>query len=85
MHIGIDTLAVFLGVGLVVGLLAGVITQGRGFGIIGNIIVGVIGAFIGFYLMRSLHMTLAPGLPGTIITATLGAVILLFFIGLLRR
>jgi uncharacterized membrane protein YeaQ/YmgE (transglycosylase-associated protein family) len=58
---------------------------GGGFGLIGNIVVGIVGAFIGFYLLQYMNVPLAPGFVGVILTATLGAVILLFIVGLLRR
>ena len=54
-------------------------------GILLNIIVGIVGAFIGSYLFPSLGLWDLPGLPGAILSATLGAVILLFVIGLIRR
>ena len=72
-------------VGLIAGWLAGLITQGGGFGLVGNIVIGIIGAFIGFYLLPYLHVPLPSSLVGTILAATLGAVILLFIVGLLRR
>jgi uncharacterized membrane protein YeaQ/YmgE (transglycosylase-associated protein family) len=72
-------------VGLIAGWLAGLITQGAGFGPIGNMVIGVIGAFIGFYLLQSLNIRLFPGLVGDILTATMGAVVVLFIVGLLRR
>jgi uncharacterized membrane protein YeaQ/YmgE (transglycosylase-associated protein family) len=73
-------------VGLIAGWLAGLITQGGGFGLIGNIIVGILGAFISFYLLRFLGLNIFPsGWIGLILTATLGSVILLFIVGLLRR
>jgi uncharacterized membrane protein YeaQ/YmgE (transglycosylase-associated protein family) len=80
-----NSLIVLLAVGLVAGWLAGLIMQGSGYGIIGNIIIGIVGAFIGFYLLRGLHVAMPYGIVGTIITATIGAVVLMFFIGLLRR
>jgi uncharacterized membrane protein YeaQ/YmgE (transglycosylase-associated protein family) len=83
--VGLEPLIIMIIVGLVAGWLAGVITQGGGFGLVGNIIIGILGAFIGFYLLAYLNVHIAPGLIGTILTATLGAVVLLFIVGLLRR
>ncbi len=72
-------------IGAVCGWLAGVIRQGYGFGLIGNIVVGILGAFIGGWLFRVLGIGLAGGIGGTIITAVIGALLLLFLIGLVRR
>ena len=69
----------FLIVGAIAGWLAGQIYKGSGFGALGNIIVGIIGAVIGGWLFR------AHGLGSAILIATLGAVILLFVAGLIRR
>jgi uncharacterized membrane protein YeaQ/YmgE (transglycosylase-associated protein family) len=83
--VNLEPLIVLIVVGLIAGWLAGLITQGAGFGVVGNIVVGIIGAFIGFYLFNYLNISLFPGLIGVVLTATLGAVILLFIVGLLRR
>ncbi|MBC7776583.1 MAG: GlsB/YeaQ/YmgE family stress response membrane protein [Phycisphaerae bacterium] len=73
-------------IGAVSGWLAGQIRQGYGFGLLGNIIVGILGAFIGGWLFRSvLHVSLGGGLLGVILTAVIGALLLLFLIGLFRR
>jgi uncharacterized membrane protein YeaQ/YmgE (transglycosylase-associated protein family) len=81
----IQSLLILLIVGAIAGWLAGIIVKGYGFGLIGNIVVGVVGAFLGSYLFPSLGLFDLPGLPGAILSATLGAVILLFVIGLIRR
>jgi uncharacterized membrane protein YeaQ/YmgE (transglycosylase-associated protein family) len=83
--VGMEPLVILIIVGLIAGWLAGLITQGGGFGVVGNIIIGILGAFIGFYLLSYLNVSIAPGRVGEILTATLGAVILLFIVGLLRR
>ncbi len=71
-------------VGLIAGWLGGKIMRGGGFGLLGNIIVGVIGAVVGGYLFRFMGLH-AGGFIGSIITATAGAVVLLFLIGLLKK
>lgn len=76
---------IFLLVGGVAGWLASLIVRGGGFGLIGDIVVGVIGAFIAGFLFPSLGFTLGSGLIGSIIHATIGAVILLFLIKLIKR
>jgi len=72
-------------IGAIAGWLAGIIVKGYGFGLIGNIVVGVIGAFIGNWLFPSLGLWDIPGIVGVIVSATLGAIILLVIIGLIRR
>lgn len=74
---------VFLVVGGVAGWLAGQITKGRGFGLPVNILVGVIGAFIGGFLLGIVGFS-ATHLLGQIISATIGAVVLLNLIRFLR-
>jgi uncharacterized membrane protein YeaQ/YmgE (transglycosylase-associated protein family) len=73
-------------VGLVAGVLASLVMGGTGYGIIGDIVIGIIGAFIGSWLFRTLGVT-SPigGLPGVILVAFVGAVVLLFIIRLVRR
>ena len=73
----------FLVVGLIAGWLAGVIMKGKGFGMLGYMIIGIIGAFIGGYLFRIIGLVVY-GLI-SIIMAFVGAVILLFIIGLINK
>ena len=80
-----QSLIILLIVGAIAGWLAGTIVKGYGFGLIGNIIVGIIGAFIGGWLFPSLGLWDLPGIVGVIVSATLGAIILLVIIGLIRR
>lgn len=80
-----ENLLVVLIIGAISGWLAGNIRRGYGFGLLGNIIVGILGAFIGNLISRETGLFLGAGLVGTIITAVLGALILLFLIGLVRR
>jgi uncharacterized membrane protein YeaQ/YmgE (transglycosylase-associated protein family) len=77
-------LIAFLIIGAVAGWIAGKLMRGGGFGLIGNIVVGVIGAFIGGYLFNALGIA-AGGLVGAIAMATVGALVLLFIVGLLKR
>lgn len=71
-------------IGAVAGWLAGLLVKGYGFGLIGNIIVGILGAGIAGLLAPSLGLFTA-STGGNIVVATLGAIILLFLIGLVRR
>jgi uncharacterized membrane protein YeaQ/YmgE (transglycosylase-associated protein family) len=79
------SLLVFLLVGAVAGWLAGLIVRGFGFGLIGNIVVGIIGALVAGYLFPRLGVGLPAGLIGEILSAVVGAVIILVIIGLIRR
>ncbi len=75
----------FLIVGAIVGWLAGLIVKGRGFGLIGDIIVGVVGAFIGGFLFRFLEISLFSGFLGSIVTALIGAIVLLVVIKAIKK
>jgi len=70
-------------VGIIAGWLAGTITKGSGFGLIGDLVVGVIGSFIGGYLFGLLHISMY-GTIGQIIMATIGAVALLWIVRLFK-
>jgi uncharacterized membrane protein YeaQ/YmgE (transglycosylase-associated protein family) len=72
-------------IGAIAGWLAGVLVKGGGFGLIVDIIVGIVGAFIGGWLAGVLHISVGGGWISSIITAVVGAVILLFIIRLVRR
>jgi uncharacterized membrane protein YeaQ/YmgE (transglycosylase-associated protein family) len=74
---------IMLVIGAVAGWLAGLIYSGEGFGLIGNIIVGILGAIIaGFLLPGFLQF---PGIVGQIISAAIGAIILLFLVNFVYR
>jgi uncharacterized membrane protein YeaQ/YmgE (transglycosylase-associated protein family) len=74
----------FLLIGLVAGWLAGQLMKGGGFGLVGDLIVGVIGAFIGGWLFGALGIS-AGGLIGSLVTATIGAIVLIFLLRLIKR
>ena len=82
MAISGQSLLVIVIVGIVAGWLAGLIVQGGGLGVIGDLVVGVLGAFVGDYLLAHLHVHLANGIVGAIVNATIGAIILLFLLRL---
>jgi uncharacterized membrane protein YeaQ/YmgE (transglycosylase-associated protein family) len=82
---GAHGLIAWLVIGAVAGWLAGMLVKGGGFGLIVDIIVGIVGAFIGGSLAGVLHISLGGGWIGSIITAVIGAVILLFVIRLIKR
>jgi uncharacterized membrane protein YeaQ/YmgE (transglycosylase-associated protein family) len=71
-------------VGLIAGWLAGQIVQDTGFGVVGDLIIGIVGAFIGSWLLPQLGIHLGAGLVAAIVNATIGAVILLLIIRLVH-
>ena len=75
----------FILVGLVAGWLAGVLVKGGGFGVIGDIVVGVLGAVLGGFLFGFLGFSGGGGLLGSIVVATVGAVVLIFLLRLVKR
>lgn len=82
---GAESLLVFLLVGIVAGWLAGIVVRGGGFGLVGDLIVGVVGAFIAGWLFPRLGFHLGAGIVGSIIDAAIGAILLLLVIRLVRR
>src|ERR1700693_2779973 len=84
MNMSGESLLVILFVGLIAGWLAGHVVRGTGFGIVGDIVVGVVGAVIGGLLLPRIGMHLGVGIVGAILDATLGAIVLLLVVSLLR-
>ena len=71
-------------IGAIAGWLAGRIVEGYGFGFVGNLVIGVLGACIGGYILPRLGII--PGSTlGNLVAATLGAIVLLFVLGLIKR
>jgi uncharacterized membrane protein YeaQ/YmgE (transglycosylase-associated protein family) len=81
----VETLLIWLLVGAVAGWLAGMIVKGGGFGLLGDIVVGIVGAFAGGWLLPRLGIQLGVGLVSVIISATIGAVVLLLILRVIRR
>ncbi len=84
MYISSESLLVILFVGLVAGWLAGKVVRGTGFGIIGDIVVGIAGAFIASWLFPKLGFHIGGGLISEIIYSAIGAIILLLIVRLVR-
>jgi uncharacterized membrane protein YeaQ/YmgE (transglycosylase-associated protein family) len=80
-----EPLLIFLLIGAIAGWLAGVIVRGYGFGLIGNVLIGIVGAFVGGWLFTRFHLVHGNGFLGDILGATIGAVVVLFLIRLVRR
>jgi uncharacterized membrane protein YeaQ/YmgE (transglycosylase-associated protein family) len=85
MHMSAESLLVILLIGAIAGWLAGQIVQGTGFGLLGDIIIGIVGAFIASWLFPQLGFHLGAGIVAEIIAATIGAVLLLVIMRLVRR
>lgn len=85
----LTSLIILVVVGLVAGWLAGQIFRGAGFGLIGNLIVGVLGSFLGWFIYNTFHLgriiNLGSSLIGELIVAVLGAILLLWIISLIKR
>jgi uncharacterized membrane protein YeaQ/YmgE (transglycosylase-associated protein family) len=84
MQMSSESLLVILFVGLVAGWLAGKIVRGTGFGIIGDILIGIAGAFISSLLFPKLGIHIGTGLVSEIIYSAIGAVVLLLIVRLVR-
>jgi uncharacterized membrane protein YeaQ/YmgE (transglycosylase-associated protein family) len=81
----LETFLLWLAIGLIAGWLASAVVGG-GYGVVGDIVIGVVGAFLGGFMFRALHVA-APfaGIAGTIFVAFFGAVVLLVLLRLARR
>ena len=74
----------FLLIGIVAGWLAGVLFKGSGYGLLGDMVIGVLGAFLGGWMLGKLGI-IASGSFGLLVTATIGALVLVFLLSLMRR
>jgi uncharacterized membrane protein YeaQ/YmgE (transglycosylase-associated protein family) len=83
--VGTESLLIFLIIGALAGWLGGIIVKGYGLGLIGDMVVGIIGAFIGGWLLPKLHLFHGVGFVSELISATIGAVILLLLLRVIRR
>ena len=81
----LEQVVIALVIGGIAGWLAGTLLKGRGFGLVGNIVVGLLGALLGGWLFRLLHISIGGEWLGPIITSTIGAVVLLFAISLIKK
>lgn len=75
----------FLIIGALAGFLAGKLMRGGGFGLLGNLLVGIVGAVVGGFLFDAMGLSAGGGLVGSLATATIGAVVLLFIVGLMKK
>jgi uncharacterized membrane protein YeaQ/YmgE (transglycosylase-associated protein family) len=84
MYMSGESLLIILVVGLIAGWLAGQIVQGTGFGIVGDLLIGIAGALVGSWLLPQVGLHLGSGIFSAIINATIGALLLLLVIRLVR-
>jgi uncharacterized membrane protein YeaQ/YmgE (transglycosylase-associated protein family) len=84
MHLSNQGLLVILVIGVIAGWLAGKIVKGHGFGLVGDAAVGIVGALIGDWLLHRLGLHFGAGIIGLVINATIGAIVLLLVLRLLR-
>jgi len=77
-------LIIILAIGALAGWLAGMVTKGRGFGLLGDIVVGIVGALLGGFLLSLLGIGFY-GLVGALFTAFIGAVVLLALVRLIKK
>jgi uncharacterized membrane protein YeaQ/YmgE (transglycosylase-associated protein family) len=82
----LETILIWAFVGLVAGFLASKVVRGGGMGVLGDIVVGIVGAFLGGFMFRALriHLPIA-GIAGAIVVAFIGAVVLLVLLRLVMR
>ena len=83
MHMSNQSLLAIVVVGIIAGWLAGRVMEGGGFGLIGDLIVGLLGAFIANWLLPQLGIQLGVGIVAAIVNAFIGAVVLLLILRLL--
>jgi len=81
----LQAIIIWLIIGGVAGWLAGLLVEGTGFGLLGDIVIGIAGAFVAGWLFPLLHFQLGAGILGAIIHAVIGAVVLLLVVKVLRR
>jgi uncharacterized membrane protein YeaQ/YmgE (transglycosylase-associated protein family) len=81
----LTALLVFIIVGAIAGWLAGLVVKGFGFGLIGNIVLGIVGAVFAGWLFPTLGISLGGGILGAIIAAAIGAIIILLLVRLIKR
>ena len=84
-QLDLGQIVVLLIIAVAVGWLAGVITRGGGFGLVGDILIAIVGAFVGHYLFNLLDIEIGGGYLDLFVTATAGAVVVLLIVRLIRR
>lgn len=85
MQMSTESIVIIVLVGIVAGWLAGKVVRGTGFGLIGDLLVGIAGAFVASWLFPRLGLSLGSGLVSAVISSAIGAIILLVVVRLIRR
>ena len=80
-----ESVLITLVLGAIVGWVAGLIVRGGGYGLIVNTIVGILGAFFGSYLFAEFGIVVGSGMVASLVSATVGAVVLVVIISLIRK
>ena len=81
----LQALVIFLIIGAIAGWLAGMVVKGMGFGLVGNIIVGIVGALVAGWLLPRIGLYIGGGVIGDIINAAIGAIIVLVIISFIKK
>lgn len=81
----VQAILILVLIGAVAGWLAGLVVKGFGFGLVGNIVVGILGAFVGTWLCGALNIAIGTGIISQIAVAMIGAVVLLLVVRVLKR
>jgi uncharacterized membrane protein YeaQ/YmgE (transglycosylase-associated protein family) len=84
MQMSTESIVIIVVVGIVAGWLAGKVVRGTGFGLIGDLLVGIAGAFVASWLFPRLGISLGTGLVAAVISSAVGAIILLLVVRLIR-
>jgi uncharacterized membrane protein YeaQ/YmgE (transglycosylase-associated protein family) len=79
------TIIIILAIGAIAGWVAGLVFKGEGFGLLGNIVVGILGSFVGSWLLPKLGVHIGGGIGGAILVAVLGALALLLIVNVLKK
>ncbi len=85
LSVDLTSIVIFLLIGAAAGWLAGLLMRGGGFGLLGNIVVGIVGAVIGGFLFGLAGISAGGGMIGSLVTAVIGAAVLLFVVGLVKK
>jgi uncharacterized membrane protein YeaQ/YmgE (transglycosylase-associated protein family) len=72
-------------IGIVAGFIAGKIMRGRGYGLIVDLLLGIVGSFVGGWVFTQLHISMGNGLLGQLLMALVGALLLLFIVRLVKK
>jgi uncharacterized membrane protein YeaQ/YmgE (transglycosylase-associated protein family) len=85
MNMDTQAVIIWIVIGAIAGWLAGLIMTGGGFGLLGNIVVGIIGAFVAGWLFPNFWPSMGSPMVNAIVHALVGAIIVLFVVGLIRQ